>query len=159
MGENQLLVDTDILIAYLNHKAYRAYLENPKNRIYYSAITKKELLSKQGLRASERQAILTLLHRFRLIRLDQCISSEYSRLRLTHPSCSGRCSYCSVRSCETPASSNPKLTSLSRAENPCPFAHQRQLTRLKLIPCAPPLNTAGSLGPLFLIPMSWISLI
>ena len=32
MGENQLLVDTDILIAYLNHKAYRAYLENPKNR-------------------------------------------------------------------------------------------------------------------------------
>ena len=86
MGENQLLVDTDILIAYLNHKAYRAYLENPKNRIYYSAITKKELLSKQGLRASERQAILTLLHRFRLIRLDQRISSEYSRLRLTHPS-------------------------------------------------------------------------
>ena len=86
MGENQLLVDTDILIAYLNHKAYRAYLENPKNRIYYSAITKKELLSKQGLRASERRAILTLLHRFRLIRLDQRTSSEYSRLRLTHPS-------------------------------------------------------------------------
>jgi predicted nucleic acid-binding protein len=86
VGENQLLVDTDILIAYLNHKAYRTYLENPKNRIYYSAITKKELLSKQGLRASERQAILTLLHRFRLIRLDQRISSEYSRLRLTHPS-------------------------------------------------------------------------
>lgn len=86
MGENQLLVDTDILIAYLNRKAYRAYLENPKNRIYYSAITKKELLSKQGLRASERRAILTLLHRFRLIRLDQRTSSEYSRLRLTHPS-------------------------------------------------------------------------
>ena len=86
MGENQLLVDTDILIAYLNRKAYRAYLENPKNRIYYSAITKKELLSKQGLRASERGAILILLHRFRLIRLDQRISTEYSRLRLTHPS-------------------------------------------------------------------------
>ena len=86
MGENQLLVDTDILIPYLNHKAYRTYLENPKNRIYYSAITKKELLSKQGLRASERQAILILLHRFRLIRLDQRISNEYSRLRLTHPS-------------------------------------------------------------------------
>ena len=86
MGENQILVDTDILIAYLNHKAYRTYLENPKNRIYYSAITKTELLSKQGLRASERRAILTLLHRFRLIRLDQRTSSEYSRLRLTHPS-------------------------------------------------------------------------
>ena len=47
MGENQLLVDTDILIAYFNRRTYRSYLENPQNRIYYSAITKKELLSKQ----------------------------------------------------------------------------------------------------------------
>lgn len=81
MGENQLLVDTDILIAYINRRAYRSYLENPNNRIYYSAVTKKELLSKQGLKASERQAILTLLQRFRLIRIDQRVSNEYSRLR------------------------------------------------------------------------------
>ena len=44
MGENQLLVDTDILIAYLNRRAYRSYLENPNSKIYYSAVTKKELL-------------------------------------------------------------------------------------------------------------------
>lgn len=49
MGENQLLVDTDILIAYINRRAYRIYLENSQNRIYYSAITKKELLSALSL--------------------------------------------------------------------------------------------------------------
>ncbi|MBI4481613.1 MAG: PIN domain-containing protein [Acidobacteria bacterium] len=86
MGENQLLVDTDILIAYINRRAYRTYLQNPQNRIYYSAITKKELLSKQGLRASERRAILALLRRFRLVRIDQRVSNEYSRLRTVYPS-------------------------------------------------------------------------
>ena len=86
MGENQLLVDTDILIAYFNRRTYRSYLENPQNRIYYSAVTKKELLSKRGLKDSERQAILTLLRRFRLIRIDQRISSEYSRLKSAYSS-------------------------------------------------------------------------
>lgn len=86
MGENQLLVDTDVLIAYINRRAYRTYLETPQNRIYYSAITKKELLSKQGLKDSERLAILALLRRFRLIRIDQRISSEYSRLKSAYPS-------------------------------------------------------------------------
>lgn len=86
MGESHLLVDTDILIAYINRRAYRIYLEDPDNRIYYSAITKKELLSKQGLKASERQAILTLLRRFRLIQIDQRVNNEYSRLRTIYPS-------------------------------------------------------------------------
>lgn len=86
MGENQLLVDTDILIAYFNRRTYRSYLENPQNRIYYSAVTKKELLSKQGLKDSERQAILAVLRRFRLIRIDQRISVEYSRLKTDYPS-------------------------------------------------------------------------
>jgi hypothetical protein len=58
VGENQFLVDTDILIAYLNRRSYRSYLEIPLNRIYYSAVTKKELLSKPGLKTSERQARL-----------------------------------------------------------------------------------------------------
>lgn len=86
MGENQFLVDTDILIAYINRRAYRTYLENSRNRIYYSAVTKKELLSKRGLKESERRAILTLLRRLRLIRIDQRVSSEYSRLKLVYPS-------------------------------------------------------------------------
>ena len=86
MGENQLLVDTDVLIAYLNHRAYRSYLESAKYRVYYSAITKKELLAKRGLKTSERQAILTLLKRFRLIRIDRRVTDEYSRLRSRYPS-------------------------------------------------------------------------
>ena len=86
MGENQLLVDTDVFIAYINHRAYRSYLESARYRIYYSAITKKELLSKRGLKTSERQAILTLLKRFRLIRIDQRVTNEYSRLRSRYPS-------------------------------------------------------------------------
>jgi len=86
MGENQLLVDTDVLIAYLNHRAYRSYLESAKYRVYYSAITKKELLAKRGLKTSERQAILALLKRFRLIRIDRRVTDEYSRLRIRYPS-------------------------------------------------------------------------
>jgi len=86
VGENQFLVDTDILMAYLNRRSYRNYLENPTNRIYYSAVTKKELLSKQGLKTSEREAILTLLRRFRLIRIDQAVATEYSRLRTNYAS-------------------------------------------------------------------------
>jgi hypothetical protein len=54
VGENQFLVDTDILIAYLNHRAYRHYLEAPHAKIYYSAVTKKELLSKRGLKTTEK---------------------------------------------------------------------------------------------------------
>jgi predicted nucleic acid-binding protein len=86
MGENQLLIDTDVLIAYLNHRSYRRYLESDRYRVYYSAITKKELLSKRGLKSSERQAILTLLKRFRLIRIDRRVTDEYSRLRSRYPS-------------------------------------------------------------------------
>jgi predicted nucleic acid-binding protein len=86
MGENQLLADTDVLIAYLNHRTYRSYLESAKYRVYYSAITKKELLAKRGLKNSERQAILTLLKRFRLVRIDRRVTGEYSRLRIRYPS-------------------------------------------------------------------------
>ena len=76
MGEDQLLVDTDIRIAYLNRRAYRSYLESARYRVYYSAVTKKELLSKRGQKTSERQAIFTLLKRFRLIRIDRRVVNE-----------------------------------------------------------------------------------
>jgi predicted nucleic acid-binding protein len=88
VGESQLLVDTDILIAYINRRAYRSYIETPKYRIYYSAITKKELLTKRGLKDSERRAILNLLRRFRLIRIDRHVANEYSRLRAAYGSLS-----------------------------------------------------------------------
>lgn len=84
MGANQLLVDTDVLIAYLNRRNYRSYLENPKYKVYYSAISKKELLAKRGLKDSERQAIFSVLKRFRVALADQRVIIESVRLRATY---------------------------------------------------------------------------
>ena len=81
MGKDNLLVDTDVLIGYLNRRSHREYLEDSTRRIYYSAVTKKELLSKPGLKASERSAILTLLRRFRQVRIDSRVARAYSELR------------------------------------------------------------------------------
>ena len=50
------LVDTDILIDYLNGvPRMREILDAPRYRVYYSAVTRKELLAKRGLSATERQ--------------------------------------------------------------------------------------------------------
>jgi predicted nucleic acid-binding protein len=81
VGENNLLVDTDVLIAYLNRRSHREYLEDAARRIYYSAVTKKELLSKPGLKASERGAILSLLRRFRQVPVDSRVARVFSELR------------------------------------------------------------------------------
>ena len=75
-----------MLIAYLKRRAYRSYLESPRYRVYYSAITKKELLAKQGLKTSERQAILSLLRRYRLVPIEPRVADEYSRVRTVYPS-------------------------------------------------------------------------
>lgn len=48
-------------------------------------MTRKELLSKEGLRLSERRMIGDTLHRFRLIRLDPSIAARYSILRRRYP--------------------------------------------------------------------------
>lgn len=83
MGEDKLLVDTDVLIAYLNRRSYREFLEDRTCRVYYSAVTKKELLSKPGLKASKRDAILKLLRRFRQVHIDMRVARVYSELRLS----------------------------------------------------------------------------
>jgi predicted nucleic acid-binding protein len=99
MGENQLLVDTDVLIAYLNHRVYRSYLESARYRVFYSAITKKELLSKRGLKTSERRAILAL---------------EVS-LPLTRQ---GRCTHRRIRASQELATADAESASLSRSSRP-----------------------------------------
>jgi predicted nucleic acid-binding protein len=81
VGENHLLVDTDVLIAYLNRRSHREYLDDSARHIYYSAVTKKELLSKPGLKASERGAILALLRKFRQVRIDSRVARVYPELR------------------------------------------------------------------------------
>jgi predicted nucleic acid-binding protein len=85
MAKISVLVDTDILIDYFNAGQF-SFLFNPSRyTVYYSVITQKELLSKPGLRESERQAILQELRRCRLVNLSETITSRYSELRDRYP--------------------------------------------------------------------------
>jgi predicted nucleic acid-binding protein len=84
--KSSLLVDTDILIHHLNRRSYRHYLEDERWQIFYSAVTKKELLAKRGLSAAERQAIFFLLEHFRLISITPTIAFRYTELRRQYPS-------------------------------------------------------------------------
>jgi predicted nucleic acid-binding protein len=79
--KTDLLVDTDILIQYLNIGLYASYLESEEWQVYYSVATKKELLAKRGLTNQERRSILSLLGRYRSIAISQPIASRYSELR------------------------------------------------------------------------------
>jgi predicted nucleic acid-binding protein len=80
-----LLIDIDIFIDYFKVGLLGQVFEGKEFEIYYSAVTKKELLSKSGLRESERQAILLTLKRYRLIPLDDRIARKYSDLRGRYP--------------------------------------------------------------------------
>jgi predicted nucleic acid-binding protein len=56
MAKIKLLVDTDIIIDVLRGvKPARALLRSQELDIYCSVLTKKELLSKEGLKGSERK--------------------------------------------------------------------------------------------------------
>ena len=85
MAKVKLLIDTDIFIDYLNTGSLSTILESKSFEIYYSVVTKKELLSKRGLREAERQAILLTLKRYRIIPLDDRIAGLYSDLRRKQP--------------------------------------------------------------------------
>lgn len=75
-----LLVDTDIFIDYFNHHIFRDFFESGKFVVYYSVVTKKELLAKEGLKDSEVKSIRSALKNCRLIPLDPKILSRYSDL-------------------------------------------------------------------------------
>jgi len=80
-----LLVDTDIFIDYLNHRQFLDLFESDHFTIFYSVVTKRELLSKGGLQRSEQQAIHQLLKSLRIIFPDQKILDQYSELRIKYP--------------------------------------------------------------------------
>ena len=86
MAKVKLLVDTDVLIDFLNTGALSFIIEGKDFEIYYSVVTKKELLANKGLRDSERKAIILTLERFRLVPLNQRITEIYERLRREHDS-------------------------------------------------------------------------
>ncbi len=84
MAKIGILVDTDIFIDYFNKGLFAIILEDKRFNIYYSIITRKELLSKKGLKTSEKEAIMFTLRKFREIKLDNRIISKYSLLRSTY---------------------------------------------------------------------------
>src|SRR3972149_5238069 len=81
MAKIGLLADTDVFIDYFNKGLFAIILEDKRFNIYYSIITKKELLSKKGLKTSEKEAIMFTLRKYREIRLDNRIIIKYSILR------------------------------------------------------------------------------
>ena len=85
MAKVKFLVDTDIFINYMNLGSQRTLFHGKGFEIYYSIITKKELLSKPGLKDSERRAILSVLKRYRIIPLNRQITDVYSDLRRNYP--------------------------------------------------------------------------
>ncbi len=81
MAKIKLLIDTDILIDSL--KAIRGARDLFRTKdidLYCSILSKKELLSKSGLRESERKQIIDLLSRMKVLRVDDDIVKKYSFL-------------------------------------------------------------------------------
>jgi hypothetical protein len=82
----RVLVDTDVLINYFNAGDQSALLDDRHSHIYYSIVTRKELLAKRGLSAPpQRQAMESALRRFRLIPLSRAIVDRSSVLRGEYP--------------------------------------------------------------------------
>ncbi len=81
-----LLVDTDIFIEHFNHQLFRDLFEAEELVLYYSVVTKKELLSKEGLTRPEKEAIQKFLKRYRIVPFDKSILQKYTDLRKEHSS-------------------------------------------------------------------------
>jgi predicted nucleic acid-binding protein len=85
MAKIKILIDTDIFIDYFNHGFLEEIFENREFRIYYSVVTKKELLAKQGLKDSEKRAILYTLKKHTIINITPDIAVRYSDLVNEYP--------------------------------------------------------------------------
>jgi predicted nucleic acid-binding protein len=88
MAKVSVFVDTDVFIDYFNTGRFHSLFDVDRFIVYYSVITKKELLTKPGLRDAEREAILTELSGCRLIPLSDSITAQYSDLRRRFPALS-----------------------------------------------------------------------
>ncbi|MEW6585357.1 MAG: PIN domain-containing protein [Nitrospirota bacterium] len=85
MAKIKLLIDTDVFIDYFNQGLFSEIVENGEFRIYYSVVTKKELLAKQGLRDLERRAILYELRKHQIVNVTGDIADRYSSLLGEYP--------------------------------------------------------------------------
>lgn len=86
MAKVSVLVDTDVFIDYFNTGRFSSVFDSSRFTVYCSIVTKKELLTKLGLREAEREAVVAELSRCRLIPLSDSITARYSTLRHQYPS-------------------------------------------------------------------------
>ena len=78
MARIKLLVDTDIIIDALKGiKPARELFRRPEIDIYCWILTKKELLSKEGLKTSERKRITEMLSRIKMLKIDDSIHKQF----------------------------------------------------------------------------------
>jgi len=81
MAKIKLLIDTDVLIDSLKGiKEAKDLFRTKDIDLYCSVLSRKELLSKSGLRESERKRIIDLLARIKVLRIDDDISKKYFSL-------------------------------------------------------------------------------
>ncbi|HLB05559.1 MAG TPA: PIN domain-containing protein [Thermodesulfobacteriota bacterium] len=81
MAKVRLLVDTDIIIDYLKGiKPAKELFQSADIHLYCSVLSKKELLSKPGLHASERKKIVKLMNSLKVLKIDEDILAKYSLL-------------------------------------------------------------------------------
>lgn len=81
MAKIRLLVDTDIIIDFLKGlRAAKDIFRSDRLEIYCSVLSKKELISKVGLKDSERRKILELLSKIKVLKIDSDISKKFSLL-------------------------------------------------------------------------------
>lgn len=81
------LADTDVLVDYLRGQAWtRDLIWSSGARLYCASITRKELLGKPGLSASERERIRRLLARVRVLNVDDAIAAAAYELMAKYSS-------------------------------------------------------------------------
>jgi len=77
------LVDTDIFIDWYNAMPWaKKIFIDPPGRLYYSKLTRKELLTIPGISNKEKKKIRDLLFRLRIIEVDSEIATK--ALEITH---------------------------------------------------------------------------
>ncbi len=81
MARIKLLTDTDIFIDYLKGMSpAKAVFRSSDVDIYCSVLTKKELVSKPGLKDTERKKIVSIFRGLKTIQINSDISLKYSDL-------------------------------------------------------------------------------
>jgi predicted nucleic acid-binding protein len=74
----KLLIDTDVFIDALKGiKPAKELFRTKDIDLYCSILTKKELLSKEGLKDSERKRIINLLSKTKILRIDNDIQEKF----------------------------------------------------------------------------------